>query len=137
MHWLTMSFWKKDWNCLHALFQTCSRPNCSSTCRSLPWTKYRTGAWLWSKFFDIIFFFVKKVPYNLSNTCLSLGKCWDVEVIKGNFKRKMINWKIWTIYPGLKDYKKQPKKYFSSITIQHLKKVFLLLSFYLPTPFYT
>merc|ERR1712203_1029932 len=31
-----------------ALPNTCSRPNCSSTCRSLPWTKYRTGAWLWS-----------------------------------------------------------------------------------------
>ena len=42
------------WNCLHALFQNCSRPNCSSTCRSLPWTKYRTGAWLWSKFLCII-----------------------------------------------------------------------------------
>ena len=34
-----------------ASFQNCSRPNyCSSISRSLPWTKYRTGAWLWSKF---------------------------------------------------------------------------------------
>ena len=48
------------WNCLHALFQNCSRPNCSSTCRSLPWTKYRTGAWLWSKFAITLvsFFFI-------------------------------------------------------------------------------
>ena len=52
---------KKDWNCLHALFQTCSRPNCSSTCRSLPWTKYRTGAWLWSKFYYTLFFPLKSV----------------------------------------------------------------------------
>ena len=38
-------------NVLHASFQNCSRPkHCSCTSWSLPWTEYRTGAWLWSKF---------------------------------------------------------------------------------------
>ena len=57
VHTIHYSFWEKEiWNCLHALFQNCSRPKqlASSTCRSLPWTKYRTGAWLWSKFLIII-----------------------------------------------------------------------------------
>ena len=69
VHTIHYSFWEKEiWNCLHALFQNCSRPKqlASSTCRSLPWTKYRTGAWLWSKFLIIFYtYFLSHIIYSI------------------------------------------------------------------------
>ena len=50
-------FFQREIACA-SFFQNCSRPNyCSnrSISWSLPWTKYRTGAWLWRKFVCFIF----------------------------------------------------------------------------------